>query len=66
MRKYADILKDKYVPNIKENFAQMISDILINNKRHMLISHICNINNYFKQNDIQHNKFYIPEKKLNI
>ena len=26
MRKYADILKDKYVPNIKQNFAKMISD----------------------------------------
>ena len=34
----------------------MISDVLIDNKRHMLISHICNINNYFKSKDINYNK----------
>ena len=64
MRKYADILKDKYVPNIKESFAKTISDILTNNKRHMLISHICNINNYFKTKDIQHNKILHSGKKV--
>ena len=64
MRKYADILREKYVPNIKENFAKMIADILINNKRHMLISHICNINNYFKSNDIQFNKILHSGKKV--
>jgi len=64
MRKYADILKDKYVPNIKGNFAQMVSDALTNNKRHMLISHVCSINNYFKTNDIECNKILHSGKKV--
>ena len=64
MRKYADILKDKYVPNIKQNFAKMISDVLINNKRHMLISHICSINNYFKSKDIDYSKILHSGKKV--
>ena len=64
MRKYADILKDKYVPNIKENFAKMITDVLVDNKRHMLISHICNINNYFKTKDLMHSKILHSGKKV--
>ena len=64
MRKYADILKDKYVPNIKENFAKMITDVLVKNKRHMLISHICNINNYFKTKDLLHSKILHSGKKV--
>lgn len=64
MRKYADILKDKYVPTIKESFAKTISDILIDNKRNMLISHICSINHYFKTNDIQHSKILHSGKKV--
>uniref|UniRef100_A0A6C0CQN2 Lon proteolytic domain-containing protein n=1 Tax=viral metagenome TaxID=1070528 RepID=A0A6C0CQN2_9ZZZZ len=64
MRKYADVLREKYVPNIKENFAKMICDVLTNNKRHMLISHICNINNYFKQNNISYSKILHSGKKV--
>ncbi len=64
MRKYADILRDNYVPNIKENFAKMITDVLIDNKRHMLISHICNINNYFKSKDLSHTKILHSGKKV--
>ena len=64
VRKYSDILTNKYVPQLKNCFSGKVKDALTNSKRNTLIANICHINNYIKANSLDHSKLLHSGKKV--
>lgn len=52
MRKYSDLLRDKYLPALKSCFSKKVYTALSDAKRTLLISHVCTINTFIKSHSL--------------
>lgn len=64
MRKYCDVIEGQYIDNARKEFATGIAKKLIDNRRNMLITIVCMINNYIKATLIPYPKLLHSGKKI--
>ena len=63
MRKYCDTLESNYINEANDVFSKKIIYKLVNQKRDVLISHICKINSFIKSSSIKYPRICHSGKK---
>ena len=63
--KYTKFITDTYIQTLTNNNVQSLIENYINNKREMLVSNICYINNIFKNNNVKKYHICHSGKKTN-
>jgi ATP-dependent Lon protease len=63
MRKYCDTLENNYMNEANEVFSKKIINNIVNQKRNILISHICKINSFIKSSSIKYPRICHSGKK---